>query len=309
MSMRKRLTEWLKRPHGWGLFPIYLITVLFCLCSIVLTISGGSLGILAYCCFGIAALSLGYMIYTLVLFAPSWKRNFTAFLRRFRFTDRLMEQYGFRTIVFALVSFIVSLAYVCVNGVVAVMARSIWYGALAAYYLMLAVMHGGVLLFHRSKRRKKDDLPEEERRRETKIYGGCGVGLVFLPICLSFAILQMVNGENSFEYAGVMIYVSATYAFYKIIMSVVNLVRARKEDDFTVKAVRSVNLADAMVSILALQTAMFKEFSGGVDVGFFNALTGTAVCALTIALGIYMIVCAKNRLKQMKKENINGRTE
>lgn len=309
MSKAKKLLAWIRHPHGWALIPLYLITAISVAGSIVFAAADAELGILAYLFFGVAAITLSYTVYTIVLFVPSAKQKITALLRKSRFTDRLMEQYGFRTIIFAIASFGISIAYVCVNGVVAVMERSVWYGALAAYYLVLAVMRGGVLLFHRSKRKKSVEEPNEEKTRAAKIYGRCGIGLIFLPICLSFAILQMVLGKNSFEHAGLMIYVSATYAFYKIIMSIVHIVKARREDDLTVRAVRSVNLADAMVSILALQTAMFKEFSSGENFGFANALTGGVVCALTAALGIYMIVCAKIRLKRMKEEETNGRTE
>ena len=61
----------------------------------------------------------------------------------------------------------------------------------------------------------------------------------------------------------------------------------------TVRASKNINLADAMVSILALQTAMFHEFGTGMgdfNIGTMNAITGAVVCALTAAIGIFMIV-------------------
>ncbi|MGN0806503.1 MAG: hypothetical protein ACI4MC_05640, partial [Candidatus Coproplasma sp.] len=113
-----------------------------------------------------------------------------------------------------------------------------------------------------------------------------------------------VLGKSSFSRYGYTIYVAAIYAFYKIIMAIYNVVKANKSDDAIVSALRSINLADALVSILALQTAMFKQFGGDFQFeGEMNAATGTIVCALTVALGIFMIVSSNKRLKVIK----NGR--
>jgi len=58
-----------------------------------------------------------------------------------------------------------------------------------------------------------------------------------------------------------------------------------------------------MVSILALQTAMFHSFgTEGMNTGLFNALTGGAVCALTIALGVFTIMIANKKRKNLQKE-------
>ena len=59
-----------------------------------------------------------------------------------------------------------------------------------------------------------------------------------------------------------------------------------------------------MVSILALQTAMFREFAvetQGFDVTFMNALMGAVVCGLTIIIGVFMIVKANSRIKKLKQ--------
>lgn len=308
--MLNKLWEWIKRPHGWLLIPFYILTAVVVAGAILSTffLQGTNDGFIAYLFYFLAAITFGYTVYTVVIFIPKAKGKIISLLQRYSFTNQLMEQFGFRTIIFAIVSFVISIGYVIINGTIGILEFSIWYGALAAYYLVLAVMRGNVLLFHRTKKRKQTGI-NDERERAIKSYRWCGIGLIFLPICLSFAILQMVIGKNSFEHSGLMIYVSATYTFYKIMMSVVNVFKARKEDDITVRAVRSVNLADAMVSILALQTAMFKEFASDQSVGIVNAVTGGVVCALTFALGVFVIVNANLKLKNLQKEITNERTE
>jgi hypothetical protein len=50
---------------------------------------------------------------------------------------------------------------------------------------------------------------------------------------------------------------------------------------------------------------MFKEFAIGQNVGVYNAITGGVVCALTLALGTFMIITADRKLKKLKEENKN----
>lgn len=311
MKFSKRLRAWLKDPHGVFLALFYAVAIASAVGAIFMASRENlapPLNVVAYLLYALAAVTLGYSVYTIVRFVPRAKKSVTEFLQKYKFTNRLLEQYGFRTIMFTILSLTISIAYALFNGAAAIVKRSSWYGSLAAYYLLLAVMRGGVIMFHRSKRKRTDEEAYEEKRREIKIYKRCGAGLVVLPVCLSFAILQMVLGVNSFEHAGMMIYVSALYAVYKIVMSVSNFFKARRNDDLTVRAVRSINLADAFVSVLALQTAMFREFSGDMDVGSANAITGTAVCVLTAVLGAFMIVNGCRESKKLQKEKTDGRT-
>lgn len=128
----------------------------------------------------------------------------------------------------------------------------------------------------------------------------CGI----VKIINSFAIMQMVIAYDSFVHTGITIYVYAIYAFYKIILATINFVKTLKTHEMTVRASKNINLADAMVSIFALQTAILKEFSGVADIGTktANAVTGAIVCALTAAIGIFMIIYGCIHIRKIKRE-------
>ena len=133
--------------------------------------------------------------------------------------------------------------------------------------------------------------------------------LTVIPFFLSFAILQMVTEGRAFVHMGWTSIAFAAYAFYKIVMAIYNVMKARKQEDFTVLALRNIGLADAFVSILALQTCLLYAYSEGAQYGYANALTGGAVCAATLALGVIMIVSANKKTKQLKRTTEDGRTE
>lgn len=254
---------------------------------------------LTYALFAVAALSLAYAVYLIVRYAPRLKRQIIAFFERYDFTYLLLRNYGFRTVVMTIVSFLMSFVFSAFNAYMGIALGSIWYGALATYYICLALMRGGILVHHQ---RGRKDEKEEKRIKQTKTYRNCGIVMLVLNVTLSSAIAQMIFDDRHFSYAGWLIFGYAAYAFYKITMSIINLVRARKQDDLTVQAIRNVNLIDATVSILALQTALLITFqTGDINISHFNTMTGIAVSATAIGISIFMIIKGNKRLKLLQE--------
>lgn len=307
MTRKEKITEALKHPKGWFLCIVYLLTVVFIAVTLYIVIAldyeGTFIEYVAYVLYALSAVSLGYTVYTIVICAPSLKRKITARLGKNKFTARVMSDFGYRTVVASVISFGISVVYGLFNGVIAIMGRSVWYAALAAYYIEMAFMRGGII-FYRGRRVGKGD---NDGLKEIAGFKRTGIILVVTIFALSFAILQMVIEDRAFKYEGLAIYSAAAFAFYKITMSVINVIRARKENGYTVQAIRNINFADALVSVLALQTALLQTFSdAGVDCGTYNAVTGGVVCAMILALGVCMIVKANKEQNKIKEER-NGK--
>ncbi|MDE5553371.1 MAG: hypothetical protein K2I67_02380, partial [Malacoplasma sp.] len=95
--------------------------------------------------------------------------------------------------------------------------------------------------------------------------------------------------------------------------AIYSFIKERRNNSMTVMAIKNVKLADAFVSILALQTAMFREFgglTGDLSTVMMNAITGLIVCVLTVAIGVYMIVTATLRIKKIQNsESVTEQTD
>lgn len=294
------LKTW-KRPTGWRLVLTYFLTFIFCAAAITLAIIGTkypALAYVGYAAYGLAAVTLAYTVYTVVIFAPGMKANLTAWIKKTAFGRRMLESYGFRTVIFAACSTAVNVAYVLFHIVLGCISRPFWYGSLAAYYAMLIALRGGILLYQR-KRSKTDE--EDRRRLELRKYRTCGILLTIIPLCMVIPILQIVFLDQAFVHMGWTVFAFAAYAFYKIIMAVYNLIKVRKQEDLTVQAIRCVSFADALVSIFSLQTALLFAFAEG-SYRAANIVTGSAVCVFTIVLGVYMICRAHKKKKEWQEK-------
>lgn len=296
----------LKAPRGPFLITVWIITVLSAASSIILMLGAYSEGILktlTYASYVIAALSLGYTVYTLVIYLPGAKGKIIAALRRHRLMDELLCSFDKRTVLSAAVALTVGVGYGIFNGVIGILSLSVWYGALAGYYIILAVIRCGILLRHK-KSKKFSDTTE---LKKAKAYRNCGILLLPLNVALSSAIAQMIFDEKGFVYYGILIYVSALYAFIKIGTAIFNFIKAHKQKDPITESVRNLNLIDASVSILALQTAMLFTFSeGSMNISMANTMTGSAVSIFAFSIAIYMIIKGNKQIKLIKRSNING---
>ena len=216
-------------------------------------------------------------------------------LKRNKIIARIIENWRYRTVFSAGVGFVMVAFNSIVNGVLGIKLKSIWFGALAAYYILLALMRCGLFLHFR----RRDERPTNLVK--ARIYKRCGILLLILNAALSSAIAQMIFDDRGFEYKDWLIYGFAAYAFYKITMSIINVLRAARQEDLTIRAVREINLIDSAVSILALQTALLHTFSDAtVDISLFNTLTGSAVSLFSITLSIMMIVRGNKKIKEIK---------
>ena len=307
MNIWKKFLQWLNNPKWYFLLPALLIATG--------TIIGGTLIltqdylfdylILGYALIAIAGVSLSYSVYGIIRIYPKAKTGILEWAKKHPRIDNAFNEYGFTTLIGTAGSIIVTLAFAVYNGSIAIVIRSIWFGALAAYYIVLILLRCSILIYYGIRKMAVLNGQSEEQTlmRDSRLYRACGILLLLLPVCLSFAILQMVRAGDSFEHKGITIYVFAIYAFFKIITAIYSFIKERRNNSMTIMATKNVKLADAFVSILALQTAMFREF-GGLTTDFstvtMNAVTGAVVCVLTVALGVYMIIKACLQIKKLK---------
>lgn len=103
-------------------------------------------------------------------------------------------------------------------------------------------------------------------------------------------ILQMILNNSGFFYPGYIIYLSAIYTFYTMILAVVNLVKFRRLGDPVLSAAKVLNFVSAMMSVLGLQTAMIAHFSehGETFRKQMNMIAGGVVYGAVIGIAVYM---------------------
>lgn len=185
----------------------------------------------------------------------------------------------------------------------AVLYHSVWLGSIATYYTVLALIRA--LLVRALHRRAADETPAQTARREWRGCRRTGWLMLLLTAAMSGMVVQMVRNGRGYAYPGSLIYVTALYTFYTVIKAVADLVRFRNAGSPLLFASKTVSLAGAAMSILALQTAMLTRFGveDALPAAWWNALTGSWVLALCFTLSVGTIVRAGHALKRRQADH------
>lgn len=248
-----------------------------------------------------AAVFLGYGAYCIVRTVPAAKRAASAALHKNAYVGRFLDDYGVRTVVFALCASVLNAAYVAVNGVTAIMYASAWYACITGYYLALMLVRGGVLYFGRRASRLYGGDGRALGRAKTRVYVGCGMAILALEAALVFAVAVLVTDDSRAQTGIVLAIATAAYTFYKFTLAIVNVVKAGRFADPAVQCFRNISLVDALVSMLSLQVTLIAVGEGEYALAANSAL-GAAVCAVAAATGIVMIVRGGKKLKEYDNE-------
>lgn len=282
---------------------LYFVTLIFCMLSIAETVFGYFPFALEIVIYVVAAISLAFACFYLV---QDMKRGMKGIARsvieRNMLVNRVYTDYRYRTVLFTSFSFLVNLFYAVSNGVYAVISHSPWMGTFSAYYIFLSIMRYGIIQYDR--KLSREGAGRDLRMQEIKVYRNTGILLLLITIAMGGAVILLVNREGGKSYPGYMIFVVAMYTFYKAIISIVNIIRVRKMKSSLLVTIRNIGYADALVSVLSLQTAMFGAFGedSNIDPTLMNGITGICVCVMILAIGIYMI-CSADRQRKILQED------
>lgn len=292
----------LKEPGLPLLCLIWFITLLSIAGSLAVVFMDYT-GFLSYPLYVVAAMTLTYTVYSLVRVVPTMKSRFLTVMGKRDFTRNLTEDYSFRTVAFSCISFVINIGFVIFNSVFAITLHSVWYGAMAGYYLLLSAIRGSVVLGGRKAVRKARGDETALLVNKLKVYRNCGVSLFILEVAMAVAVSLMVLSRRPTQSTEIMAIASAAYTFVKMTASIVNLVKAKRIKDPVVQSIRNIGLAEATVSMLSLCTVLIATF-GKEDTDMFamKAVAGMVVCLMTVLLGAFMIVYGNIQLKKAQAE-------
>lgn len=181
----------------------------------------------------------------------------------------------------ACVGFCCNALYGIYTGTLGILGHSWWFVALAAYYVVLAATRFAVLLSLRNPQTETD-------RFVSRFIGGMCIFLAVTMAGITFLSFQDSRGTAHHEIVMISI---AVYSFTKVTLAITGMVKTEKSARPPLKCLRNLALADAAVSIFALQRSMLVSFEGmtAANIQLMNALTGTAVYLLIALLGINLI--------------------
>lgn len=212
--------------------------------------------------------------------------------------SRLVTDADFRAKLSFAASSVLRVIWTVFNAVMGVRLRSAWYVTLAAYYLFLSVMRGLLV------RHLRGGEGTARTRAEASTQRACGVMLIVLTVMLAGMTVLLNSREGGFTYAGNLIYAMAAWTFYTLISCVARFVRVWRSEGagLFLSSAYAVRLAEALVSLFALEVAMLTTFGTPEQDGFNMVMincTGVAILVIVVLTGAGLIRRAERALREL----------
>ena len=181
-----------------------------------------------------------------------------------------------RTLKLALASLSFNIAFAIYHLVMGLLTSSWWLLTLGSYYLVLSIVRFVVL---------------RSKSGERFIAKFTGWMLILLSIPLAGTVILSVLRDRGHERHMIVMIAMAAYAFTKITLATIKLIKARHSTSGMLITLRNISFADAFVSIFALQRSMLVSFEGmrETEIVIMNAILGSAVCVMVFLLGINLV--------------------
>ena len=191
-----------------------------------------------------------------------------------------------RTLKLSIGSLAFNIAFATYYLVMGLVTNSWWLLTLGSYYLVLSLVRFMVL---RSK---------SKEHFIAKFTGGM---LILLSIPLVGTVILSVVRDRGHERHMIVMTALAAYAFTKITLATIKLIKVRRSTSATLITLRNISFADAFVSIFALQRSMLVSFDGmtEVEIVIMNASLGSAVCVIVFLLGLNLVRNRKTLFKSI----------
>ena len=292
-----------KKKEWWKilLFPHWFVKILLVIVTVPLLVY--SLGyddanpIIAYFSYGFSA----YTLVVVCLKVPAMVKAVKDWLYAHKYSNRYLTDSKLRAEISLYTGTAVNLLYAIFYFGMGVYYSSTWIRAIAIYYIVLSVIRVGLV----KKDRRKVDIDDDIKRRvyELESCRTSGKLMFLLNFVVAGIVGHMIWKNEHYNYPGLLIYAQAAYAFFCLTKAIIHLFKYKKMEQPILSAAKIVSMSTALVSILALQTAMLTQFGEGRTnfIGLMNALTGAAVCIAEFAMAVWLMHKSRKELEVLNE--------
>lgn len=198
------------------------------------------------------------------------------------------NDYVYKTLIGAGFSFVCTVLFSLYHGYLGILYRSVWHWGICAFYFLMMAIRGCILLTENRNRVR----PEADRLRlRYRTFLVSAVLMLALDLSLLLPIILMVLLDAPVNMGLASAIAMAAYTTYKIIMASIHFRRQSRRacGELLMMELRTVNLIDALVSILTLQNTLIMVKQKGEDMLPVSAVSSAIIYVVILGVTIRML--------------------
>lgn len=173
------------------------------------------------------------------------------------------------------VQLLLGLLFALYNGIFGIVFRSVWHIEIGIYYVLLLAVKTVVFAGFRL---------SEKQESLKRLFFTTAVLLFFINASLILPIISMIRYERAVPFPLEVAIGIAAYTTYKVTMTVIRFVKARKSTDLLVREIVTIRFVESIVSILTLQNTLIMVNAGAGNEGL------RILCIVSSTVGLCAIL-------------------
>ena len=212
-----------------------------------------------------------------------------------------VTDYKRKTVALTLPSIIFDIVYSSFLFTMSLFTLSPWLLIMALYTFLLFLIRVNVLY-----RAGRGAVFKGKRFTERKNYRKFSRNLILLDLLIALNVFLIVKINLLHDYPGILIFAFGIYVAYKCLLALINMFKAHRSQSLTAVSLRKIGIADALISLLALEWALshrnigkLSEFAVKIE-----KYSGIAVVLIIFLMGFAgVITCIRLKAKEKKEGN------
>ena len=202
-----------------------------------------------------------------------------------------MDKWKIKLNKFDVISIIVTFLFTVFNAFIGIYYLSIWHGTISVYYMFLVIIKLIILINESKIKNKEEDVKTSSR---LKVFYITFILLVILDASLIAPITVMAFNERNFNFGLIPAISVASYTTYKIVITIITYKRNRKNENISIRELKTLDLIDAIISILTLQNTLIIA-NDGFDESMLILTYITSFFAIILIIVISIILFIRVR--------------
>lgn len=202
-----------------------------------------------------------------------------------------MDKWKIKLNKFDVISIIVTFLFTVFNAFIGIYYLSIWHGTISVYYMFLVIIKLIILINESKIKNKEEDVKTSSR---LKVFYITFILLVILDASLIAPITVMAFNERNFNFGLIPAISVASYTTYKIVITIITYKRNRKNENISIRELKTLDLIDAIISILTLQNTLIIA-NDGFDESMLILTYITSFFAIILIIAISIILFIRVR--------------
>ena len=210
-----------------------------------------------------------------------------------KFFKKLKNDYNKRTVIFSFLSVIATICFTVYNGILGFLFESIWHISIFAYYVFLLLIKGILVFGITNKKAKSNQL---------RIVYTTFIILIVMTIAMIAPAFLLLLDKRTYNLGLIPSIASAAYTTYSIVVSILNMKKAKNAPSPIIKQISLVNIINALMSILVLQNTLILANGGYTDdLKKLSIASSVGIIILIIIIEIYQFIMVITKQGAFKK--------